>query len=150
MKDLNKKIISLDLIFENCDSIKIPAEDIVVLLLNNVSQCYTIIGGKNEEGKALSFMRCDEFYLQLSKELEYKEVVTEWKDSMINGKSWTYRTLFERKDIVYFVMNYDNGDKEEYWVLWSSYNETRENEFQQVVSLDDRFWVKISRYNNLM
>lgn len=146
MKDLDKKLVSVMLLFENCEYVVIPEKDIRQIIMAQISQAL-LFSRHTKTLKGESFAQCDNFYLWLSPELADKEIRASWTLSETEGTGnlWTYKALFERQDIVMVDIRYDNDEVEEYRVAWPLSDDLDAlNPYQSYVCDKNQFYVRVS------
>lgn len=146
MKKLNKKLVSVMVVFENCEYVELAMKDIKQVLLSNITSALLVSGGKNDFSEAQSYRQCESFYLWLPAEHMDQKVTTKWTIGGSDGKTWTYKDLFGRGDIVSVEMKYDNDEVEDYNVLWPLDEEIEYvNPFQTTKCDGDYFLIQVNR-----
>lgn len=119
----------MEIIFENTDSISIPANNIIGIKLNNVSTnmyAFHSTNGINSDTKDLNeYLICQSCYLKISNNMYHEETVYK--------TNFFYRTL-KYHDITHIKLLFNGGESQYIAVTWKN---SKENNLSQYTELDE-------------
>lgn len=123
-----KELFAVEIIFENTDSISIPANNIIGIKLNNVSTnmyAFHSTKGLNSDTKDLNeYLICQSCYLKISNNMYHEKTTYE--------TNFFYRTL-KYHDITHIKLLFDKGESQYIAVTWKN---SQENNSLQYTELD--------------
>lgn len=132
-----KEALYMELIFENCDSITLPIDDIEYFYANNIQQSMNLQDGQLNIYKSVG-------NLTISIKKSAFDKLTDFADMLTDEKEIEYHKLKNRinsSDItqIHFI-NYQDETVESLYVEWSDEDEWH-NQYQKQEIIDEEYLV---------
>lgn len=131
---MDKKLVFIDITFENLDSIMIPADYVVSCLISDFNKKIICTGRVVERYTQADYVR-----LELRKAVDNDAVNFEGAFCTVLDGSTRLSERLNACDITHIDLVYEDGKKESFLVAWNEKNEYH-NEYQKV-------W--IDKHNNI-
>lgn len=132
-----KEALYMELIFENCDSITLPIDDIEYFYANNIQQSMNL-----QEGQLNIYKSVDNLTISIRKSAFDK--LTDFADMLDNEEEIEYHKLKNRvnsSDItqIHFI-NFQDETVESLYIEWSDEDEWH-NKYQTQEIIDDKYLI---------